>query len=642
MGKNGDKGKSKKKHEATEAKPTAGGLSRRKFVAGAGAVGAAVATKAKPARAAQSSGDPIYRIHPAIGVARIGNADSSTFFIGPEAPGYGPLGSAPGTVVPPYKTADGKIKPQAARFRIYEYQNINGRLTPVREINLGTPGVIAIRWTVYLANKKASFYQFGDPNFRNGRGGEVGPPNPLRNGNVTDRRSLEIDFGPRTIAGKSQGPTTFEPGGSANPSQENCPRDVNGNPVIPYLGELRTDDAGRLIVIGGKGRAGYQSATPLPSYANNDGWWDDTSDGPVTAVVTIKTSGGQRDIAIDANGEAWVLSGGPDFAPRVAGAVTGYDLLFDLAVRSIPIPADNALYDDGAPLEKLRRLKADYTPGADLEFPTYVPSFTEDIQPILINGYNYWWVDALVPARHDMMLDPNLGNPDPQYAADRADFFSFMRPPLGVDVSGSTGTMPKLMGDDPYTGSLPDAVKNFTLTHLQWGLLSNWVNGQFVPPTGDGPPPAVISPHGLDRAALENCSGGPFFPGIEFGWQMRNPALFLEPFRLNGRGMSGYWGEENVPVGPGHFSRQMALPWHADFNDCRDEGSYGWWPHQRPTGVLPSATATKRVDWARPTKKWASGGESSYSDMIANWYKFGFVLEEGELFVEKERAPSIP
>ena len=43
--------------------------------------------------------DSVYRIHPAIGVARLGNADPSTFFIGPEAPGYGPLGDAPGIYV---------------------------------------------------------------------------------------------------------------------------------------------------------------------------------------------------------------------------------------------------------------------------------------------------------------------------------------------------------------------------------------------------------------------------------------------------------------------------------------------------------------------------------------------------------------
>src|SRR5262245_47271520 len=113
-----------------------GDVSRRGFVAGAGAVAAlAMAHTARAADGGAGAG-PIYRIHPAIGVARLGNADSSTFFIGPEAPGYGPLGSAPGTAAPPYKTADGLVKPQAVRFRVFEYAYVGGRLLPVREVTL--------------------------------------------------------------------------------------------------------------------------------------------------------------------------------------------------------------------------------------------------------------------------------------------------------------------------------------------------------------------------------------------------------------------------------------------------------------------------------------------------------------------------
>src|SRR5262249_35588352 len=154
-------------------------------------------------------------------------------------------------------------------------------------------------------------------------------------------------------------------------------------PVIGYLGQLRTDAEGNLIVLGGQGQASYQSATPPPltTYANNDGWFDDASDGPVTATVMIKDTGSARAVPVDANGGAWVLCTPPDFAPRIGAAVTGYDLLFDLAVRSIPIPPENGLYDDGQPLARVRAFKADFKPGALLELPTSVPSFTDDIQP---------------------------------------------------------------------------------------------------------------------------------------------------------------------------------------------------------------------------------------------------------------------
>ena len=218
-----------------------------------------------------------------------------------------------------------------------------------------------------------------------------------------------------------------------------------------------------------------------------------------------------------------------------------------------------------------------------------------------------------------------------------------MRPPLGVSLATGTRTMPKLLGDDPYIGSLPDAVRHLPLTHVQFGLMRRWAEGAFSPATGAPLPAPTITPHGLDRAALENCSGGAFFPGIEFGWQLRNPALFIEPFRLHLGATSGFLGEEGVPIAAGHFSRQMAVPWQADFNDCRNEGSYGWWPSQRPTDALPSATATKRVAWARATNRFAGGNrDSTHEDMVANWYKFGFVLEEGDRFVEKERAPKVP
>ena len=63
--------------------------------------------------------DPIYRIHPAIGIARVGNADRATFFIGPEFPNFGPAGP-PSLALFNYKSG-GLIRPQAARFRVYEY-----------------------------------------------------------------------------------------------------------------------------------------------------------------------------------------------------------------------------------------------------------------------------------------------------------------------------------------------------------------------------------------------------------------------------------------------------------------------------------------------------------------------------------------
>jgi hypothetical protein len=218
-----------------------------------------------------------------------------------------------------------------------------------------------------------------------------------------------------------------------------------------------------------------------------------------------------------------------------------------------------------------------------------------------------------------------------------------MRAPVGVpQPPGAAGTMPKILGDDPYLGGLPDAVRKLAITPTQYGLLERWAAGQFDPGT-EPPTTAVIDAHGLDRAALENCVGGAFYPGIEFGWQLRNPALYHEPFRLNLDAASAYWGEGAQKIGAGHFSRQMAVPWQADFNDCRNEGNYAWWPAQRPTDALPSVNAKQRLAWARPSNRFEGGNrESTHEDMVKHWYKFGFVLADGDVFLEKERAPSIP
>jgi hypothetical protein len=94
----------------------------------------------------------------------------------------------------------------------------------------------------------------------------------------------------------------------------------------------------------------------------------------------------------------------------------------------------------------------------------------------------------------------------------------------------------------------------------------------------------------------------------------------------------------------------MALPWQADFNDCRNEGNYAWWPSARPTDVLPTASARSRVVWARATNRFEGGNRtSSHEDMVKHWSKFGFVVEQtsgaldsDDLFIETERAATIP
>jgi len=97
----------------------------------------------------QSSDTKIVRaaIHPAIGVARVGNSKKE-FYIGPEV--LDPSPQPPGF----YKDKKGALKREAAQFRVYGY---NARGEAVAEL---TADSAEIKWTVHVANKKAAWYEF--------------------------------------------------------------------------------------------------------------------------------------------------------------------------------------------------------------------------------------------------------------------------------------------------------------------------------------------------------------------------------------------------------------------------------------------------------------------------------------------------
>ena len=193
------------------------------------------------------------KIHPAIGIARVGNSPAE-FFIGPELPGNRrrPAGG--------YRDAQGRIKRQAARFRLFGYDE-NGKL--VGEI---TAAQASITWTVRLANKKSAWRQF--------RG--LARNTPWRNKNVKDRNSLIIDPGPRSLHAPNQA-AAFDTGQFMGAT-------------VP-LGEMHTDERGRLLVLGGFGHSASPTNAPIKTWVNNDGWHDDVSDGPVTATVSLKAGG---------------------------------------------------------------------------------------------------------------------------------------------------------------------------------------------------------------------------------------------------------------------------------------------------------------------------------------------------------------
>lgn len=587
----------------------------------------------------------LYRIHPAIGVARLGDAAADQFFIGPERPSQQGAGDpAIGTMAPPYKSG-GRIKRQAARFRVYEYVDKGKGYEVSREITLDEKDVVELTWTVHLANRKASFFAFdglaGSPLLKKQ------PAPQRRNAAMLDKTRLELDPLPRSIKGRKAAKVEFRKAGN-KAERWPVPAPV---PNIEYLGELRTDDQGRLIVIGGEGLIGQQpGAPPISNYANNDGWFDDVSDGPVTATLKLRT--GEVKVL-----GAWVLVGPPDFAPDSVPQVSLYHLLLDTTVRGVPIPTDQLVYRTGE-LARLAAMAKDLA-GGGTAFASYKPDFDQDILPVLRAAVQSTFLFKSARFAHSTLGSQGpsamwdaLSDPAQPNGVRQALFARLRKPNTG---GTPLEDMPRLLGDDAYD-KFKTGLKRLFVTVTQYAAMQQWARGNFTKTAGGadflyrGAPYPAITAAGLDRAAMENISGGGFFPGIEVGWQIRDPRLYIEPFRLRPGSPSFHqFDKPGTPIIAGHFSRQMALPWIADFRQCKmevDAGKeWGWWPANRPDIAYPDAAeASKRGTinaWTRsnsgPPAGW--GDMPDDAQMIAHWTKFGFIVRQpGDIYVETERG----
>jgi L-Lysine epsilon oxidase N-terminal len=255
------------------------------------------------------------RIHPAIGIARVGN--SREYFIGPEIPF--PLAPPEGG----YRDEEGRLKRQCARFRVYGYDShghVLGELTSTNS---------EIVWNVQVANKKAAWYDF---DFALDLPEAVHERSARRNPQVQgkDREKLVINPQPRSVSGRNQRSQPFDSGLFLD------------SPV--YLGELRTDEEGRLLFLGGLGKSASPLGYSLVTFANNPGWHDDTSDGPVSAFVKI----GTRSIPVDS---AWIVTAPPNYSPELVAPQTMYDVIRDTISNSlIPKPVRPSFSNDILPL----------------------------------------------------------------------------------------------------------------------------------------------------------------------------------------------------------------------------------------------------------------------------------------------------
>ncbi len=514
-------------------------------------------------------------IHPAIGVARVGNSPDAYFF-GPEVPGPHPEDPQR------FRDSEGRIKRQAARFRIFGC-DADGKV--VREITSDDGEVF---WKVHVANHKAAWYKFDQaldiPASKGELSGVPAVASPRRNIDVpdADRGRLVIDPGQRLINGVNLNPDGSEAKYSFD-SGTFCGYSV-------YLGELRTDQDGNLIFLGGRGLSQYKDPgekdPPVPGFANNPGWHDDISDGPVDATVKLKN--GKE---FQAKG-AWVITAPPNYAPGVEAFITGYEQVLQVAVEMDPSQAPDQVL------------------------------FYEHIYPILMRLTQNQWVNAGLardkgwgtPADFTQPdLIRKLSDPGAESRALRGAIFSMFRNP-DYQIMEANG-LPPVYGDAVTLEiDTKDPREWMAILPLQYEWLRKWAVGAFE----TGTPPEVreydqMTPAeraaGLDKASLAETTGGPYHPGCEFTWPLRQAIMYEAPFRIKRRvSNEPDYGDQLTssialrPGGPldgsgaGSITRWMACPWQTDTASCLSgyrsfSGEYlpTFWPARVPNDVLSEA-----------------------------------------------------
>lgn len=627
----------------------------------------------------------IFRIHPAINFARVGNSEE--YYIAPETAAGVPINGGPTTGGLPIKPgteadtitssdvrdAQGAFKRQAARFRVFLYEQEGAEAYPNgggTEVQIGsTVGgktVTDIVWTVHLANKKANCYVLENPNLGEFdltiAGYENGKLPPLRNASFSSgdpndpvrRRALIIDPGPRAIKGASAAPVKFDHGTVASHADagtgsilpiSNYPKSYPSQTFpqlfcpsgpIDTLGELRTDAQGRLLVLGGYGRAcalephGGQP-DPLGDDVDNDGWFDDTSDGPVTAVIVF------NDNTTTQAAGAWVIATDPGYAPQTLNVVSLWDEFFDTWVRNLALVP--GLFANGA-----------YNTG-------YQPSFDDQVHPIFRAAAMQQW-NTNLPSRAingHKMADGITAASDPSKFKM---IFNIIRKPGDGDNANTPTKMPLALGDTGRAFLYP--------TETQYFFLTQWTNGNAT----SAPVPALGPGELLDKTVLVNCLGGRFSPGIDMTFIVRQPELYITawqtsgtgPFRLNPAPLDYGNVNQTVPLlttgyvpihsgasglEPGDASKFMAIPWHTDYNSCgthpidpntpNSKTLYWSWPAQRPYAVY---VATDVTGTTLPPQRYSVRGAGTENpdsaqqgryqdrlDMVRNWSKIGVILQ---------------
>lgn len=583
-------------------------------------------------------------IYPAIGIARVGNSPGE-YFLGPQIPGV------PAADPDDFRDSEGRIKRQGVKFHVFALDadgNVLGELN-------ASHGV-AISWVVEIANKKSAWYDFDlalDIPAAEGAYDMDGNATPGGQPLLSQRRNREYRGGDRSklaITPTAKHISGADCGGEGYAFDDG---QIDGRPV--YLGEVRTDDKGRLIFLGGRGHSASFNGKPLTTFANNEGWHDDTSDGPIAATVTLPDG-----TVLEAAG-AWVATAPPNYAVGVDAFTTGYELLVDVANQ-------RGLVRD-----------AEHT------------EFHRDVLPVLRHLTVNQWVNAGIAREFGWGTGNDFDNPvlierlSSTGEADRPLRQAILQAFRDPDYERMQPlSWPPLYGDAvTFNIASTDPRNWYAVTATQFAHLQRWAAGEFsrgAPrPTAWGDMSPQQQADGLTEAALDEALGGPFHPGCEFTWPMRNAIVYEsgEAFRIKRRdeakddfGMAISHEIAFAPGGPldgsaaGDITRWMAVPWQSDTSSCLSAyrsyaGEYlpTFWPARVPNDVLTQQdfdvieskdhSAEEKINAFAPEsrKKWLRGfiyndlgqviGGSSITDRMKGverfteeWYKAGIIIQK--------------
>jgi len=623
------------------------------------------------------------RIHPGIGLARLG--DSDEFYIGPEAPGIvvDPGGSGgPGPKGGSYRDGELRLKRQAQRYRVYGY-DAEGKV--VAELTQDSGLVQSLRWRVHVRNMKAANYAF--------QGAYLFDPDKLRNPSIQpgkkpiERDKLIIDPGVHTISSGQDGPvlmkgdvfTGIEKGTlpGALRFEGFTPKDRSQEVEVTYaaardieLGQLRLDSQDRLLFVpaSGKGECvttpkvalsnpsetvdppngpenGRNPLTNQFAYFNVPGWWDDTCGGEIDVTVTLEdgtvlsTRDGVKSAADEGTRNpragAWIITAPPKFAPHMYHVVSILDRVYEAFPEAYPYAGQKT-------------------------------NFYRDIYPIFANAVNYGWVSAEAAgvmaknkgAAHGPNQPGNLlgsmymaafTDPSEKGKPIRQMIYGLMRRAPGkngklVDSllpgppqrptswkneefrrAEEDFKMPKLWG----TGGKPEQNHELgmslpdqflSLTDWQLKRLQDWAEGDFEVGVPQEPVPLEQLPLAEQPHALDGAALQPTIGGgFHPGIEFPYLILYRENFAEAFR--------VNEDIEPGSIAAYMSSPWQGDFWSCNE----AWWPTQRPDIVFEYDRNTR----TRTYKEWFRGYDADgeplsstdgYEQMAYAWPKLGMVL----------------